>query len=99
MDKSAVKLAPSILAADFAHLGKGVGEAEQAGVHRLHVDIQVSAGQYGDDARHIEGRDGRAPPSVAVTSSVGAWSGWLCKPQRYCNVGETTSYAISHPQL
>jgi ribulose-phosphate 3-epimerase len=39
MDKQAVKLAPSILAADFAHLGKHVGEAEQAGADRLHIDI------------------------------------------------------------
>ena len=39
MDKSAVKLAPSILAADFAHLGKDVGEAEQAGADRIHIDV------------------------------------------------------------
>jgi len=39
MDTRAVKLAPSILAADFAHLGKQVGEAEQAGADRIHIDI------------------------------------------------------------
>src|SRR2546427_10078574 len=39
MDKREVKLAPSILAADFAHLGKQVGEAEQAGADRIHVDV------------------------------------------------------------
>src|SRR5437588_8057217 len=39
MDKHAVKLAPSILAADFAHLGRQVGEAEQAGADRIHVDV------------------------------------------------------------
>jgi ribulose-phosphate 3-epimerase len=39
MDKQAVKLAPSILAADFAHMGKLVGEAEQAGADRIHIDI------------------------------------------------------------
>ena len=39
MDKHAVKLAPSILAADFAHLGQQVGEAEQAGADRIHVDV------------------------------------------------------------
>ena len=39
MDKQAVKLAPSILAADFAHLGKYVGEAEQAGADRIHIDV------------------------------------------------------------
>ena len=39
MDKGLVKLAPSILSADFAHLGKQVGEAEQAGADRIHVDV------------------------------------------------------------
>jgi ribulose-phosphate 3-epimerase len=39
MDKGVVKLAPSILSADFAHLGKQVGEAEQAGADRIHVDV------------------------------------------------------------
>ena len=39
MAQGIVKLAPSILSADFAHLGKHVGEAEQAGADRIHVDI------------------------------------------------------------
>ncbi len=39
MDKGIVKLAPSILSADFAHLGKQVGEAEQAGADRIHIDV------------------------------------------------------------
>ena len=39
MAQGIVKLAPSILAADFAHLGKHVGEAEQAGADRIHVDV------------------------------------------------------------
>jgi len=39
MDKGIVKLAPSILSADFAQLGKHVAEAEQAGADRFHVDI------------------------------------------------------------
>ena len=39
MDKAAVKLAPSILAADFAHLGGQVAAAEQAGADRIHVDV------------------------------------------------------------
>jgi ribulose-phosphate 3-epimerase len=34
-----VKLAPSILAADFARLGKQVAEAERAGADRIHVDV------------------------------------------------------------
>jgi ribulose-phosphate 3-epimerase len=35
----AVKLAPSILAADFAHLGDQVAAAERAGADRIHVDV------------------------------------------------------------
>jgi ribulose-phosphate 3-epimerase len=36
---AAIKLAPSILAADFARLGAQVQEAEQAGADRIHVDV------------------------------------------------------------
>jgi pentose-5-phosphate-3-epimerase len=36
-----VKLAPSILAADFARLGAQVAEAENGGADRIHVDDQV----------------------------------------------------------
>src|ERR1700745_3970293 len=39
MDKSDIKLAPSILAADFARLGEQVAEAEKAGADRIHVDV------------------------------------------------------------
>ena len=39
MDKGSVKLALSILSADFAHLGEQVAEAERAGADRIHVDI------------------------------------------------------------
>src|SRR5215472_16857662 len=37
--KDAVKLAPSILAADFARLGEQVADAERAGADRIHVDV------------------------------------------------------------
>src|SRR5215471_18591480 len=39
LEKNAVKLAPSILAADFARLGEHVAEAELAGANRIHVDV------------------------------------------------------------
>src|SRR5215510_10084739 len=39
MDKATVKLAPSILAADFARLGAQVTEAEKAGADRIHIDV------------------------------------------------------------
>jgi ribulose-phosphate 3-epimerase len=39
MDEGIVKLAPSILSADFARLGQQVTEAEQAGADRIHVDV------------------------------------------------------------
>ena len=34
-----IKIAPSILAADFARLGEEVAEAERAGADRIHVDV------------------------------------------------------------
>jgi ribulose-phosphate 3-epimerase len=34
-----VKLAPSILSADFARLGQQVNQAEQAGADRIHIDV------------------------------------------------------------
>jgi ribulose-phosphate 3-epimerase len=39
MEEDVVKLAPSILAADFARLGEQVAEAEKAGADRIHVDV------------------------------------------------------------
>ena len=39
MDKGIVKLAPSILSADFAHLGQQIAEAERAGADRIHIDV------------------------------------------------------------
>ncbi|HET7020553.1 MAG TPA: ribulose-phosphate 3-epimerase [Xanthobacteraceae bacterium] len=39
MTTGAIKLAPSILAADFARLGDQVTEAERAGADRIHIDV------------------------------------------------------------
>ena len=39
---SDVKLAPSILAADFARLGQQVTEAAQAGADRIHVNCHCT---------------------------------------------------------
>ena len=39
MARESVKLAPSILAADFARLGDQVAEAEEAGADRIHIDV------------------------------------------------------------
>src|SRR5499426_607865 len=39
MNNRDIKLAPSILAADFARLGEQVAEAERAGADRIHVDV------------------------------------------------------------
>ena len=39
MNIDRAKIAPSILAADFARLGEQVGEAEGAGADRIHVDV------------------------------------------------------------
>jgi ribulose-phosphate 3-epimerase len=39
MNKGIVKLAPSILSADFARLGQQVADAERAGADRIHIDV------------------------------------------------------------
>lgn len=39
MNRPVVRIAPSILAADFARLGEQVREAEAAGADRIHVDV------------------------------------------------------------
>src|SRR5271157_3045369 len=39
MTEPPIKLAPSILAADFARLGEQVTEAEKAGADRIHIDV------------------------------------------------------------
>src|ERR1051325_4588297 len=39
MDERIIKIAPSILSADFARLGEQVAEAGQAGADRIHIDV------------------------------------------------------------
>jgi len=39
IDHKAIKIAPSILAANFARLGDQVAEVERAGADRIHVDV------------------------------------------------------------
>jgi ribulose-phosphate 3-epimerase len=39
MSRNAIRLAPSILAADFARLGQQVAEAAAAGADRIHIDV------------------------------------------------------------
>jgi ribulose-phosphate 3-epimerase len=39
IESAAVKIAPSILAADFARLGEQVADAQLAGANRIHIDV------------------------------------------------------------
>src|SRR5215470_4027369 len=54
MQNGLIKLAPSILAADFARLGEQVAEAERARANRIHVDVM----------------DGHFVPNIAIGAPI-----------------------------
>jgi pentose-5-phosphate-3-epimerase len=72
MQSHIVKLAPSILAADFAHLGEQGAEAERSGADRIHVD--VVDGHFVPNIAIVEVDGGKdeatAAPAVAAGANV-----------------------------
>jgi len=64
---TSIALAPSILSADFGHLGEQVAEVEAAGADRIHVDVMDGHLMIAEPDRYLEafadaGADGLTNP-------------------------------------
>ena len=56
-----IKIAPSILAADFARLGDDVAAAAQGGADYIHVDVMDGRFRPADHHRRADDRGHQAP--------------------------------------
>jgi hypothetical protein len=83
MRNDVIKIAPSILAADFARLGEHVAEARRAGADRIYIDVMDGAGSSIFGAN--EGVGAAMETLRAAITHVGV-SGKVFEEERLCSL-------------
>jgi Ribulose-phosphate 3 epimerase family len=67
-ERKIVQIAPSILSADFAALGRDIAAVERAGVDLIHIDVMDA--QLRPEHHHRHRRDERVQSPPATRSSA-----------------------------